>query len=312
MEIAPNGMSTATQPPTPGFSFQQAILDLERLTGFGVSFHNHGQMPRISWQEQPAKRGQHEGSRNHLSDYCETMKSTPAGTAACLACDSTRAHEKAGNAGRPCIWRCHAGLTEVLIPVSADGRHYGTLFAGQARTPDLSERELERLRKRWAKLGHDPRRIERLMNALPLAEPERMQALARTAGMLAEYAASRARAQTIARAQAAEKRTPVDRALSLMLEHLAEPLSLEEIAERVHLSPSRLSHLFTQQEGESFRDRLLQMRIELAKELLSTTPLPVGEVARRVGYADPNFFSRIFHEKTGLAPREHRRRYAQA
>ncbi|MCZ7646375.1 MAG: PocR ligand-binding domain-containing protein [Planctomycetota bacterium] len=307
----PEPRSPATQLST--FNLQRTLADLEALTGFGTSFHNmQGRMPRISSDGAPPKLGQIEPTRTHMTPFCDGLKRTQEGAAACIACDAKRAHLKAAKAGKPVAWRCHAGLTEILVPVVGDGQHLGTIFGGQAVPPGVGAAERAVLRKRWAKLGHDPAHMERLFNRQPKAEPGRFAAFARILGGVAEQAAKRAASAAIVRAQASEKRAPVARAMALMVEHLAEPLSLEEIARHVHLSPSRLSHLFTQQEGESFRDRLLRLRIERAKALLGSTPLPVHEVAARVGYADPNFFSRIFSEKAGLSPREYRRKFAQA
>lgn len=317
--LSPFGPDEAPMPakdPAPGaaFDLQRAMEDLERLTGFGVAFHNVGRMPRITPEEGGAPPApQHiEPTRSHLCDFCEQLKSTETGTAACRACDMNRANRRAGKLRRAFRWRCHGGLEEVVVPVIVEGRHVGTLFGGQARPLSFTAQEKRAARERWKQLEQEPAFMERLLNRRPPADREKLAALSRLLSALAEHAATQAAAQSITRAVASKKRTPVEQALALMVEHLEQPLSLEEIAERVHLSPSRLSHLFTQTEGESFRDRLLRLRMERAKNLLAMTPLPVGDVARRVGYEDPNFFSRIFRAKTGRSPQAYRRKFAKA
>lgn len=54
--------------------------------------------------------------------------------------------------------------------------------------------------------------------------------------------------------------------------------------------------------GCSPKDYLLRIRLDRAKELLATTDLPVAAVARRVGYDDPAYFSRLFTRRVGVAP----------
>ncbi|MFE1793688.1 helix-turn-helix domain-containing protein, partial [Streptomyces sp. NPDC059525] len=47
---------------------------------------------------------------------------------------------------------------------------------------------------------------------------------------------------------------------------------------------------------------LLGIRLTRAKELLARTDLPVAGIARRVGYEDPAYFSRLFSRRVGMAP----------
>jgi len=300
-------MAHATHPQA--FSLQQLIEDLERIAGLGIAFHNVGGVPRISAGDDGRVL---EPSRNHKCNFCETVKSTDAGMAACMACDARDGNKRAGQERRTFKWRCHAGLEEVLVPVLLEDRHAGTLFGGQARPAKLREAQRRRIEAHWRKLGLNVDKLRTLYAARPVHDGKNLDALGRLLAALAERVAQRAATAALTRAYEAEKDTPVKQALALMAQHVAKPLSLSEIAKRVHLSPSRLSHLFTQREGASFRECLLKLRIERAKELLSGTPLPVAEVAARVGYEDPNFFSRIFSKKTGHAPRAYRRQFARA
>jgi two-component system response regulator YesN len=54
----------------------------------------------------------------------------------------------------------------------------------------------------------------------------------------------------------------------------------------------------------SFVDYLKRIRVEKAKELLSSTDFKIHEVALRVGYDNPKYFARIFREMTGVSPQE--------
>jgi len=83
-------------------------------------------------------------------------------------------------------------------------------------------------------------------------------------------------------------------------------LSLNEVAAQVNLSPSYFSAVFSQENGETFRDYLTRVRIERAKELLRTTNLKCFEVAYQSGYSDPHYFSYIFRKNTGISPQQFR------
>ena len=303
-------METRTEPaPNTAFDFGQLILDLERVTGYGIAFANLGQMPRIS--RTGTESSELEPERWHLCDFCLTIKDNKEGLRACIDCDRTRGGEIVLNSRRPVFRRCHAGLEEVLIPVYMKGRRVGLLYGGQVRPKNLSSEEFSQIKAHWQSLGHDVPELEALYKALPEAQPESFQSMTRLLQALAELAERRADISDLLAAQAAHQLTPVQRALKWMADHYEKPITLRDAAKHVHLSPSRLSHLFTEAKGPNFRDRLIGLRMARAMELLSMTNLAVKEISRKVGYENPNFFCRIFRKKSGYSPLQYRDKLKQ-
>ncbi|MFJ3953277.1 AraC family transcriptional regulator [Streptomyces sp. Je 1-4] len=80
------------------------------------------------------------------------------------------------------------------------------------------------------------------------------------------------------------------------------PLSVAEHAARHGMTPAELRTAVRRGAGCSPKDYLLAIRLGRAKELLVGTELPVAAVARRVGYDDPAYFSRLFTRRVGTAP----------
>ncbi|MFG3113938.1 helix-turn-helix domain-containing protein [Streptomyces sp. NPDC048197] len=80
------------------------------------------------------------------------------------------------------------------------------------------------------------------------------------------------------------------------------PLSVAEHAARHGMTPTELRTAVRRGAGCSPKDYLLGIRLGRAKELLVGTELPVAAVARRVGYDDPAYFSRLFTRRVGTAP----------
>ncbi len=80
------------------------------------------------------------------------------------------------------------------------------------------------------------------------------------------------------------------------------PLSVAEHAARHGMTAAELRTAVRRSAGCSPKDYLLGIRLGRAKELLAGTDLPVSTVARRVGYDDPAYFSRLFTRRVGTPP----------
>jgi ABC-type sugar transport system substrate-binding protein/AraC-like DNA-binding protein len=84
-----------------------------------------------------------------------------------------------------------------------------------------------------------------------------------------------------------------------------EPISLKTISYTFNNSAAYLGRLFKEQTGESFSKYLNKMRIEKAKELMSSSSEKANKIAIQVGYSDPNYFYITFKKYTGLYPSEY-------
>ncbi len=87
--------------------------------------------------------------------------------------------------------------------------------------------------------------------------------------------------------------------------HYAEDITLDDVAAQVNISSQYFSKLIKKTTGFNFTEWLSMLRVKKAKELLTDTNLTVKEVCYKVGYKDPNYFSRIFKKKMGITPSEY-------
>jgi len=88
-------------------------------------------------------------------------------------------------------------------------------------------------------------------------------------------------------------------------EHLADPVSLTDIAVRFGVTHEYLSTLFKREEKVNFLQYLKQARINRAMDIMKRDPRQkIYEVAYQVGYTDAKHFSKVFRECTGLTPKE--------
>lgn len=101
---------------------------------------------------------------------------------------------------------------------------------------------------------------------------------------------------------------PAFRSLRLEIhEQFAQDWSVEEMAVRVHLSPSRFASLYRQFFEVSPMEDLIRVRLDNARMLLTNRAATVSEAAAQSGFANVSYFSRLFRRRVGCAPRDYYR-----
>ncbi len=98
----------------------------------------------------------------------------------------------------------------------------------------------------------------------------------------------------------------IQRAKSLVHEFYNQGITLDEIAAKLNLTPEYLGTQFHKEMGINFSIYIKNFRINKSKELLIGTQLKLQDIAKKVGYSDPKYFSQVFRECTGQLPAEYR------
>ncbi len=98
----------------------------------------------------------------------------------------------------------------------------------------------------------------------------------------------------------------VQRVLDLIAQDLTKSHTLDELARAVALSPSRLSHLFKEEVGDSVTNIILALRLGQAARLLEFSTHSIAMIADEVGFSSPYYLSRQFRQRFGMSPRQYR------
>lgn len=102
-------------------------------------------------------------------------------------------------------------------------------------------------------------------------------------------------------------KSPIKEAMAYVNNNLDRQISLKEVADYVHLNASYLSVLFKEQTRLTFSEYVTRKKLQIAKNLLLTTDLPIDEIAQKAGYQTAKYFIKLFKEFEGITPSKYRK-----
>lgn len=97
----------------------------------------------------------------------------------------------------------------------------------------------------------------------------------------------------------------IRQAKTIVLEHLAEPPSLQELADQIGLSLKKLKEGFKQLYGDTVYGYLLEHKMEEARRMLNSQQYNVNEVGLKLGYSTSSHFIAAFKKKYGTTPKKY-------
>ncbi|MDO4622718.1 MAG: AraC family transcriptional regulator [Eubacteriales bacterium] len=111
----------------------------------------------------------------------------------------------------------------------------------------------------------------------------------------------------------AEAKVPVGmteeifRCMQYISNHVNQPISVEQIAEELHMDRSTLSKKFKRELGFNISSFIMRRKLEEAKALLRHTDRSVGEISEYLCFSSQAYFQNVFKSRYGMTPREFRK-----
>ncbi len=101
---------------------------------------------------------------------------------------------------------------------------------------------------------------------------------------------------------------PVEQALNYIHEYFSSPeISLNSIAEAINFNPTYISNIFHKKTGYTLNMYLMQLRLQKAKILLSSTEMPISEISYSCGFDSPKYFTSLFKKSESCTPGAYRK-----
>ncbi len=193
---------------------------------------------------------------------------------------------------------CRSFDTDYLAPFFAGGRPFANRLPGPGATASELRPVLLELQAIW---DRDDPADRHLLDAN----------LRRALAVLVHHARTGEEAADDAAAPG-DRHEQVRPVLSYVEQHFRESLTLERVSEHVHVSASRVRHLFKDATSVGFKEYVTNLRLAEAKRLLLTTDTCVQEVAYTVGYTNLNQFYKVFQRYSSMSPADYRRYYQRS
>ena len=237
--------------------------------------------------------------------FCALMASSPKGCEACRALQA-RAQRAAPKRHGAYQITCFAGMTDVAVPVMIGERHIATLFSGQVFRREPTERDFNLV----AGMVGDPAdptwesRARVAYFATPVVSAERFQAVVQLLNMFAHFLADYASRHALV--ANSDEPAAVRGAKEYVRNHVAEPITLDQVVAHVGVSRFYFCKLFKKATGMTLTEHVSRMRVEYAKTLLGNPALRISEIVFAAGFGSIPHFNSMFKRYMGQSPTEFR------
>ena len=273
-----------------GFDLEQLkslLMDFYRITRIRITVFDSGYRELVSYPES-------------WPEFCARIRETEEGSRACAECDREACAYAAGQT-KAHIYRCHAGLTEAIMPLHVGSAPVGYLLFGHVFAYESFEEGWRVIRECVAKYPVEEELLRVAAATMPLIPRDYIRSAARILHMTASYLLQ----ERMATLQADSAAALLDAYLSA---NYTRNETADEIAGNIGIGRSRLFRLSKELYGCGISEQIRKLRMEKARELLLDRPdLNITEIATDLGYEDYNYFIAVFSRNFGMSPGKFRR-----
>lgn len=263
------------------------LRDFYNITGIRITVFDSAQRELASYPET-------------LPEFCSLIRASEAGNRACSKCDA-EACRAAARHPRTQIYRCHAGMTEAIVPLHVGEVLAGYLLFGNAFAYDSVE-------EGWKEVSECVRELPVDMDALKHACAERplmSMDYIRSAAHILHATASYMILERMAVRREDGDAAGLDAYLN---EHYTERITSECLCRELNIGRTRLYKLSAQLYGCGITQQVRRLRVDRAKRLLISRPdMSITDIAIDCGFSDYNYFISVFSQSEGLSPTAYRR-----
>jgi AraC-like DNA-binding protein len=244
------------------------------------------------------------GSARAIAPFCSAVQQLPRLRRACLECD--RRHVELVSARRRASrYRCHAGLTEFLVPIVLDNEIVAFLQSGQILDAPPTERTWRRTRAGLKLSGGEADKLKPLYLRVQTIAPAAQTNLITLLEFFGNHIAY-TQSQLLLLGQPWNSQLVVH-ARRYMRERLAERVVLDDVARAAFTSKRNLTRVFLTETGMTVLGFLQRSRIDRACRQLLSSGETCAKIAYDSGFGSVQQFNRVFRQLKKSTPSAWRR-----
>lgn len=263
----------------------EIIRELHHISGFRISIYDTERQELYAYP-------------NQLTSFCGLVQQNTAALALCRQYDD-KGFQKAQETGEAYLYRCHFGLYEAVAPLYHFGTLTGYLMMGQ--TLDSMKKSRSDVYDKACGYLSDYDLLKTAVAKIPYRKKSQILSCISIMEICASYI-------TLNNHLKATNKDLPTMANDYILQNFSMDITLESLCRQLYCSRATLTASFRQAFGKSVNQYLTEVRLTHSQELLRNTALTVYEIARKCGFSDQNYFTKVFRKHLGMTPSEYRLR----
>ncbi len=235
---------------------------------------------------------------SYQTPFCHLIAQAEDGYKRCVDCDhralmDVRRHQLRKK------YLCHAGLYEMALPVTENGRTIATILFGQMLDDSPREEQWKRV-SRLCAWYPDRDALYQAFLKLKRTSPQQMTACME----IVQACVSEVRMYGL---QAVSQRDDALLLQDYIDTHYSQPITADTLCHALNVGKTKLYAICAQHFQQTPGQLVTARRLEAAKDLLLNTGQSVRFIAQTVGIPDENYFTKVFKKTAGMTPSAFRR-----
>lgn len=238
---------------------------------------------------------------NRHSSFCKELRNDERALKRCKECDYN-ACVVAKKTKASYIYKCHAGLTEVISPIMIDEKILGYIMLGQVLQVENPEESWKSIENYIGEFDLDIECIKNLYFKKKNYSHKRILSASKIMEACAAYL-------LLSKMIVLNENSIAKKLDDYIKNNISVELDVDKICRDLQISRVKLYDLSERSYGMGIAEYIRKTRVDKAQKLLLKSNKRIGEIADECGFLDYNYFTKVFKRYVGMTPRDYRKKY---
>ena len=229
------------------------------------------------------------------SPFCKFMRKNDEFNKKCLECDAG-GFARCDKSEKTEIYKCHAGLSEVISPIKENDKIIGYILIGQI-TDNMNHFEVLSKQNELIEKYFPDTPPQNFVRKIKYKSPKEIAAAAKILDALARYILLEEMIQL-------SERDIFDKIAQYIDSHIKEDITVSMLCKEFGICRTKLYTIVDENTGMGVASYIRKCRLKKAKHLIKTTDLKITEISDEIGFSDYNYFLRSFKKEFGISPKK--------